>query len=113
MPTTRSRRIVRRAVMALGAVVIFLWGAWAIIGDPTEIERSRAIRLGMLELDVQEAMGGRPTTATMTPSTGEMVLYFGEPTYLIDLKWRVAAWMGFRTDPRLDNYLVRVQLDPN
>jgi len=54
MPSTRPRRIVRRAAMVL-VVVVLLCTGWLMLGESPEIQRSRAIRLGI---------GSRPPTSS-------------------------------------------------
>jgi hypothetical protein len=74
--------------MALAIIVLLCWGAWFSIGEPHEIERSRAINLGVMQAQVEEVMGEIPTTATTNTSSGETILYFGQPSNLLDLKWK-------------------------
>jgi hypothetical protein len=54
--TTRRRRIVTRAVMALAGVVLLIV-FWLTGVEPPEIIRSRALRLGMTEVEAVTVMG--------------------------------------------------------
>ena len=98
-------------VTSIAVVALLSTVAWFCIGEPPEVERSRTVQLGMQQAQVEESMGGMPTTITTHMSTGEHVLYFGEPSKLFDLKCKVLSWLRRRTPSRLDNYRVRVHLD--
>jgi hypothetical protein len=68
MATTRRRRIVRRAATALTGVVLLLAivAAWIATREPPEIERSRALRIGMTESEVAAVMGADQVSWSQT-----------------------------------------------
>lgn len=117
MLSIRNRRTLRRAVMALALVVLLLAilaGVW-----PSDIKRSRALRLGMTRADVEAVMGepdgswgvGQPPPGGVMggggsgnwPTNG---MSLGKA---IAMKMRVLRWMGVNPKVQYDDWPVRVR----
>lgn len=117
MPAPHARRIVRRAVIALAVVVLLGLGlAWVATRESREIERSRALRIGMTRAEVEAVMGkqdgswgvGRPLPAGFAGVGGDITngASFGKS---IVLKLRVFNWLGIKPKVRDNDWPVRVR----
>lgn len=56
MPTTRSRRTVRRAIVAVLGCGLLV-SSWLMLREPPEIKRSHALKIGMSFEEVEAVMG--------------------------------------------------------
>ena len=113
MEKTRKRRIVRRAVMALVACALVAW----LLREPPEIDKSRAIKLGMQEHKVELAMGAREKRWTCRdPLTDSRWLIFGETTgKRAILRQKLNGWIGsvYPLPPiPFESWPVRVRVTP-
>jgi hypothetical protein len=95
MPTTRPRRIVRRAVMAITAVVIAVI-VWLTMREPPVVEPSRKIRLGMSRAEVESILG--PPSIFTGPANGE-TLFWGRSGELMLLESRARESIGAHPAP--------------
>jgi len=86
------RRIVRRAVMAV--VVLGVVVAWFARREPPEIQRSRALRIGMNRSEVEAVMGSPAGPDLVAASLGHTV-YYGQ-FQLTKSRWYNALcnWSG-------------------
>lgn len=92
MPPPRPRRIVTRAVLALAGVVLLV-SVWLVVREPPEIERSRAITLGMTRSEVEAAMGHPDSMVPLEISDGRVILQYGDGAYIrYRLTFALAAW---------------------
>lgn len=98
------------ALLLCGALV-----AWAQLGEPPEIERSRALRLGMTESEVVAVMGRSPHGRVQRNGSDYYITqYFGRSQ---DLRLRVydavVGWMGdgLVWSPFHEDWPVRVRFD--
>ena len=78
--------------MALVGVALLV-GVWMVVHEPSEIKRSKAIRLGMTRSEVEAAMGHPDTMVPLEFEDGRLILQYGDAAYL---RYRftgyVAAW---------------------
>lgn len=84
MPATRPRRIVRRAVMVLAGAVLLvgLASVWLAKHESSEVQRSRALRLGMSVAEVRTIMGDENGAETIKGgNTPVLVVHYGRLTY--------------------------------
>jgi hypothetical protein len=116
----------------MAAAVVVLLGAvfaWLAVREPPEIGRSRALRLGMTQAEVEAVMGQADEIWT-TFFLGDVVsaggggsnlrtggLLFGS---MLKTKMRVRDWFGLKKDSfglkgnvELNDWPVRVRLDEN
>ena len=112
MPTTRTNRIVRRAVMVLAGVVLIFTG-WLVLREPPEIERSRGIKLGMTPLEVEAVMQTKETGGLRLPDGREMRMFGAGAMSRSRLKNRINEWTGTRLKSNMSDYPVRVRFDAN
>ena len=111
MPTTRRRRIVRRAVMAMAGVVLLVISiTWLVQREPPEIQRSRALRIGMTSAEVEAVMGQADGSYSyMTRNGNKVGLLFGRTVTAIFV---ASDWLGLEDRVSID-WPVRVGFDAN
>src|SRR5262245_50539355 len=76
MPSTRPRRIVRRAVMVVAVLVLLTCASWLMLQEPpkSELELSRGIELGMYPHQIYGVMQAHPIRS-MLPDGRELWSY--------------------------------------
>jgi hypothetical protein len=114
MPTTPHRRIVRRAAIAVAGVVLASFACWLATFGPSETERSRGIRLGMTEGEVDAVMGRLHFVEFDVPGcvNPRRLRYYGESQWR-QMHWysKVRWWFKLRT-PSVADFPVRVLFRP-
>lgn len=83
---TRPRRIVRRAVMGTVLVACLCW-SWLAMQESPEIQRSRALRIGMTMSEATSAMEESPVEIHGGYSH-TMVFYYGQSS------WKTMKWFN-------------------
>ena len=89
--TTRPRRKVRRTVVVLGVavLVVCLCWSWLATHEPPEIQRSRALRIGMTMSEANSVMGD--SQVHITGANGKhttLVFYYGRS------RWEIMQWFN-------------------
>jgi len=113
MSSPLPRRIGRRTVLALGALVLLagIMIVWGTTRDSRAIERSRAVRIGMRRAEVEEVLGA-PTVILSTQS--ETGLLYGALGAKFHIGLLAESWFGIdRSDFDIDEWPVHVWLDLN
>lgn len=116
MPSTRPRRIVRCALLALAVAVMLAGGIFGLLAlrESPDLQRSRGIKLGMSRRQAEEVMGNPATVLSLEYSNGITVLYFGSPTdtadMLLDIRTKFAQWTNSTAPLRHEEWPIQVYL---